>query len=60
MQQQHTKHKVLNWGEYNKALIHRGSMTLWLSDNLVNTRTYALTNLLNWCLCRFMHSGMLL
>ena len=37
MQQQHTKHKVLNWGEYNKALIHRGSMTLWLSDNLVNT-----------------------
>ena len=37
MQQQHTKHKVLNWGEYNKSLIHRGSMTLWLSDNLVNT-----------------------
>jgi len=25
-----------------------------------NGRTYALTNLLNWCLCRFMYSGMLL
>ena len=32
----HSKNKyhVKNWSEYNKALIKRGSLTLWISDDI--------------------------
>ncbi|KMK41084.1 transposase, partial [Pluralibacter gergoviae] len=26
------KYKITNWKAYNKALIHRGSVTFWLDD----------------------------
>lgn len=28
------KHKVKNWSAYNKSLIARGSLTLWISDDI--------------------------
>ncbi|MCX6703608.1 MAG: IS5 family transposase, partial [Candidatus Zambryskibacteria bacterium] len=28
------KYKLKNWGEYNKALIKRGSLTLWISPDI--------------------------
>lgn len=28
------KYKIKNWGEYNRALIQRGSLTLWISDDV--------------------------
>lgn len=28
------KYKIKNWGEYNRALIERGSLTLWIPGNL--------------------------
>lgn len=28
------KYKIENWSEYNKALIKRGSLTLWISDDI--------------------------
>ena len=28
-------YKLRNWGEYNKSLINRGSINLWISDDLV-------------------------
>jgi hypothetical protein len=30
------KHKITNWPEYNKALRQRGSIDVWLSDNIIN------------------------
>lgn len=26
------KHRIRNWGEYNRALINRGSLTIWFED----------------------------
>lgn len=39
------KYKVSNWSDYNKALRQRGSIDIWLSDDIVNSwyevnRTY--------------------
>ena len=28
------KYKVKNWGEYNKSLVNRGSLTIWISDDI--------------------------
>jgi IS5 family transposase len=30
------KYKVINWKDYNKALIQRGSLTLWISDDITS------------------------
>lgn len=32
-----TPYRVRNWPEYNKALVHRGSLTLWISAELIAT-----------------------
>ena len=32
-----TPYRVRNWPEYNKALVHRGSLTLWISPELIAT-----------------------
>jgi len=29
-------YRIQNWSEYNKALIQRGSITLWFSDEAIN------------------------
>ncbi|HAJ3045911.1 TPA: IS5/IS1182 family transposase, partial [Escherichia coli] len=29
------KYKITNWKTYNKALIHRGSVTFWLDDEAI-------------------------
>lgn len=29
------KYKVTNWKAYNKALVERGSLTLWIDDEVV-------------------------
>ena len=34
---QRVKYKIKNWGEYNKSLIHRGKITLWIEDGLVES-----------------------
>ena len=26
------KYKILNWSEYNKALIQRGSLNIWIEE----------------------------
>ena len=31
------KYRVRNWSEYNKALVNRGSITVWVSDELINS-----------------------
>ena len=31
------KYRVRNWPEYNKALIARGSLTLWVDEQAVST-----------------------
>jgi len=28
-----TKHRIRNWAEYNRALINRGSLTIWFEDS---------------------------
>ena len=28
------KYKVTNWGQYNKALVGRGSLTLWIAEDI--------------------------
>ena len=30
-----TKYRVKNWGEYNQALIKRGSLTIWFEAQTV-------------------------
>jgi hypothetical protein len=30
-----TKYRVSNWAEYDRALVQRGSITLWISENAV-------------------------
>ena len=32
-----TKFKITNWSQYNKALKERGSITLWLSQEIIKT-----------------------
>lgn len=36
-----TLYRVKNWSEYDKALVQRGSITFWLSDDLEKTWLYA-------------------
>ena len=31
------KYKVSNWSDYNRALRQRGSIDIWLSDDMVNS-----------------------
>ncbi|MCE2982622.1 MAG: hypothetical protein LW832_03545 [Parachlamydia sp.] len=31
-----SSYRVDNWSEYNRSLINRGSLTLWISDDAVN------------------------
>ena len=31
---QRISYKIKNWKEYNKSLVDRGSITLWLSDDI--------------------------
>ena len=37
------KYRITNWKEYNQSLINRGSLTLWISDN-VDRNWYAIQN----------------
>jgi Transposase DDE domain. len=30
-----TPRKIINWKEYNEALVHRGQFTLWISDDVI-------------------------
>ncbi|GEA52362.1 IS5 family transposase [Vibrio inusitatus NBRC 102082] len=32
-----SKHKIINWSEYNKALVNRGSITFWVDDSAKDT-----------------------
>jgi len=34
------KYKILNWSEYNKSLKNRGRITLWISDEAINSWAY--------------------
>ena len=36
-EQQKTKYRVRNWSEYNQALVKRGSLTLWLSEDVTES-----------------------
>lgn len=36
-QQTTTKYRIRNWGEYNKALVQRGSLTIWFSPEAVKS-----------------------
>jgi len=33
--QQYANRKIINWPEYNKRLLQRGSLTLWLDDEVI-------------------------
>ena len=39
MAQKRRKHsyRLRNWGEYNRALVRRGSLTLWVSEDILGT-----------------------
>lgn len=39
-QKEREKYRVKNWGSYNKALVNRGSITLWLSDEVIESWYY--------------------
>ena len=32
-----TKYRVNNWAEYDRSLVQRGNITLWISDDAVKT-----------------------
>jgi len=32
-----TKYRLRNWGEYNRALVERGSLTLWITEDVLKT-----------------------
>lgn len=32
-----TQYRIKNWSEYNKALVNRGSLTLWVDDKTLDT-----------------------
>ena len=34
------KYKILNWTEYYESLKNRGSITLWISDEAINSWSY--------------------
>lgn len=34
---QRVKYKIENWSEYNKSLIHRGKITLWIEEGLIES-----------------------
>ena len=34
------KYKVLNWSEYNKSLINRGSLNIWINDEVIEEWNY--------------------
>ncbi len=36
-----TLYRVKNWSEYDKALVQRGSITFWMSDDFEKTWMYA-------------------
>lgn len=31
-----SKHRIMNWPEYNKALTNRGSLTFWIDKQALN------------------------
>jgi len=31
------KYKIRNWSEYNQALVNRGSMDIWISDEVLDS-----------------------
>jgi len=32
-----TKYRVANWAEYDKSLVQRGDITLWISDDAITS-----------------------
>lgn len=34
------KYKILNWSEYNKSLIKRGSITIWINEEVIKSWNY--------------------
>jgi IS5 family transposase len=32
-----TRYRLRNWGEYNRALVQRGSLTLWITEDVLQT-----------------------
>ena len=32
-----TRYRLLNWGEYTRALVQRGSLTLWITEEVLQT-----------------------
>ena len=50
------RYKVRNWAEYNRALIRRGQLTLWIDEAAVDAWNHAGTpnsNFRRWgVLCR--------
>jgi hypothetical protein len=40
MSTQETTHKVQNWSEYNDALVQRGSLTVWISEEAIENWEY--------------------
>ncbi|MFT5081074.1 MAG: hypothetical protein ACI84E_001732, partial [Planctomycetota bacterium] len=36
-----TKYRVTNWAEYDQALVKRGDITLWISENAIDVWTPA-------------------
>ena len=32
-----TKYRVNNWAEYDRALVHRGDITLWISEEAISS-----------------------
>ena len=38
-----TKYRVNNWAEYDRALVQRGDITLWISEDAISSRKPAPT-----------------
>ena len=36
-----TSYKITNWGKYNESLVQRGSITFWLSDEVIDQWEHA-------------------
>lgn len=34
------KYRIRNWSEYNKSLVQRGSIKVWLSESVLNNWHY--------------------
>jgi hypothetical protein len=32
-----TEYRLRNWPEYNRALVQRGSLTMWITEDIVQT-----------------------